>query len=416
MNSSNLSKPVHVNKIAIILLITIAMVLGLLPYAYLVERPVLLAYGSIASFIVSLLSLIPFKTRTIESPRLLEFLLGGYSTVFFSLVATVSGSIFYWLVLGIGNFVKYLSGFFTNVIQFNPEAVAFYISLFIAGLFFLVYAYTASMELATQLYPLNPNTHSRFYSLITQEKERRHLLNGICIALPLLCVGIILAALTHVTLDTWWFNFCFFLYLIYTSLPLNNLLSKPLTSTAAITKVETQKAVQKLFRVCGYEVTSPVKTGKEEIDSLLGNIDFLAEGKEYIFAVEIITFFLESNIRKPRRSIFETVSDLLTSIWALTEDFGEKREDFNLSVKPLLVIVGREPTLKNELKEISNTFIKQIDLQVVLLSSLNLLKRIYELEDKDKLQRIASKHLSISEIHGEVKIQNAVLPSKEEIS
>ena len=126
-----------------------------------------------------------------------------------------------------------------------------------------------------QLYPREAGARSPFFALLVQGK---------------LIAFSALAALVVLGLMLWWLDLHGALFagllsilLFYTSLPLG-LVGRERSDTA---RVEIVDALAALLQDGGYRIVRTPRTGKAEIDPLLGPVDLLARTDDRAFAVQV---------------------------------------------------------------------------------------------------------------------------------
>lgn len=376
---------VKINKIAIILLISLATVIGLAPLALTIHRPQLLIYFSVGNFILAFLFVKSKKTDATETPGFWEFVLSGLGAIFSPAFIGLLGLILYGLIYLITKFVELIVNAFNPNAAINADLVAYYPTLIFMIIFNLLLSFGTVPTMIDQLYSKTAGMKSVFYDMVY--KQGRRLAIGIVLVVLILIVWIgIVARFTH-TYSSWWSNLVILFYLASATAFLSTASQKESKS------FEDNKIVsdlQKLYEACGFEMTPAPRTGRRDMDPLLVNLDLYARKGSQAYAIEI-----KNAGAIPDAATFSNVANMtMTAAWALQDFFGKEAAE-QLKVEPLLVLLGtgQDATLR-AWKQVN-------DIKTIVIPDTQEILNILNIEDPIKLKQMALGYLGLSEFSKE---------------
>jgi hypothetical protein len=182
----------------------------------------------------------------------------------------------------------------------DPSAWGFWGSIWSVVVVSATAATESLKDLLRQLYPREAGARSAFFALLAQGK---------------LIAFSALAALVVLGLMLWWLDLHGALFagllsilLFYTSLPLG-LVGRERSDTA---RVEIVDALAKLLQDGGYRIVRTPRTGKAEIDPLLGPVDLLARTSDRAFAVQVKAVASDAPVEWNEASALRTAAQLLS--------------------------------------------------------------------------------------------------------
>jgi len=365
------SKKVSVNKVGILILGTIAPLIGFAPAAFLIGRLESIIFFAVATLIGASLAVKSFKSSATEKPSLLEHIIGSINIIFWGVLTSgfflIVFLIFFGILFGVELLTNFLFGW-----QMDEFFISYVISLIIAIIVGLVWGEEGTKDYAKQLYPNKARVKSAFYEIANRGKRKLFKYFGSAF----LVLGIIMVAvwLTTGSLDVWnvwWFNIILLVYLLFLS-----------ASTFQGSKgfdpelPDAIAAVKKLLEVNGYSVVPSPITGKEEFDPFLSALDFFAQKKGESLAITVRTAESKNwDLWRP--------SHLLRSTWAL-ETFSQEEQETKLNVTPVVISIG----------EMNEKWPEKI--KVIKLPKQNI-PEILSIKKKKKLKDIANYYLRFSD-------------------
>lgn len=377
----NRPEAVPVNKVALVLVTTLATVIGITPYILWIGRPWLLILFVLGALVISALATLSFTTQATEAPGPLDFLLGGVGAISRPAAAGLMGILWYWSIFAVTWLIVRVASWFGAGVDIAPESVAYYGSLVIMGLMALASVAPAALKLAKQTYPQTAGLRSAFYSLI--RFRRKQMLAKLMPAPLVLGVGLLIALLAPEVPHTWWFSLLMAWALIVVSAPLGHLGEEKVTEEGG----NTIDAIRKLFEAGGYQVIASPRTGRDDIDPLLvDTADLYAESQERAFAIEVKTAGESTESLDWAR-----LSELASAAWALTSFLHEGAHNRSPVVEPLLVLVGLKPPTPVK------AYVKKGWLRVVEIEDTNIVSRILKTKDSERLQEFVRCYLSFPE-------------------
>jgi hypothetical protein len=345
--------PVAVDRVSLAAVLASATAIGVFPYALFVgtgTTAVVLGRGwiavpalaALAAGVIALVRLRGFTTLATERPRLLELLLGGWTSVAAGAAISLIGMVLYgaaravlWLVRPIA---EALGGGFDTA---AAARWALWASLAAVALMVVGSARGAAEELAGKLYPNTAGARSPFHALLV---EKRHLLEKVVLAvLVAIAVGIVVFAVAAYWRPPWralaaWLA----VFFLYTAVSLDGL-HRPQGESAR--RQRTVRALAKLLVAAGYEAHTAPRTGRSDVDPLIANVDLLALSPRRALVIEI----KDGDGGKPVE--WHEASRVRTAAWALEEVLREEQRA--IEVIPVLVLFGRprHPSLEQYLKD-----------------------------------------------------------------
>jgi len=368
------SESIRLNKIAILFLTVTATILGIAPATLVISRFESLMFFSIVTLIVAAITISRFKSLATEKPSLLEYILGWIGAIWPAVLAGFVLLISYLIFLGGVTLFMFIATWLGFEMQLNVELIAYYISLIIAIIFSILFAWMSADTLATQLYPNKAHVKSTFYELVTYGKRR---LTGYVGFALLILGGLVLAVLlTSGTFTAWWFNLGLLVYLFFVCL-------SPFSTEKYFDPVlpNAIKAVGKMFDAMGYQIVPSPKTGKPEIDPLLVGLDFFVHNKEHALGIVVRT------PQKTKSKDSWKPSDLLRSTWALETFLQEEPDETKrLAVIPVIVFIGKDKK-KWKTKEVKIIEIPKRSINTILKT-----------DSQKKLKKRASRYLARARI------------------
>jgi hypothetical protein len=250
-----------------------------------------------------------------------EWLLAGWSTLFFGSLVSLEGfafyAFFYWGYRGLALLGAYL-GF---SLEIDGPRLATIAALLIAATFAFLQGSFAG-ELLRKLYPEVAGTRSPFFRLAAQP---RYIIMGALGLLVAVAAGLWLFDANGLA-----FTFLLTMALFYTSAPL----AQTGDRRGEHESRQVSNVIEKLLVAAGYHTTRSPVTGNAAIDPLISDVDYLALSGERAYAVE-----LKVATDAERSVEWSTASALRTAAKAL-QDALPSRGGAPISVNPLLIVVG----------------------------------------------------------------------------
>ena len=133
MSAEKVRKSVRANKIAIILLTTIAAVIGIAPLIINIQRPQLLFYFGLIALIVAWLNSRSYETKATESPGFWDFVLGFLGAIAYPALVGFFWFVFYWLIYGLAGLLEWVISAVGFEVHFNLDLIAFWPTIIFFG-------------------------------------------------------------------------------------------------------------------------------------------------------------------------------------------------------------------------------------------------------------------------------------------
>jgi hypothetical protein len=316
------SGTVEPSKTALVCATAFGFTLGLIPYLQLIGETIWLPLVTVVALVGGSLGLRSYSGRSTFEPTLGEWALGLWSSVstpaVISLMGLMGYASFYWLGrLGVA--------MFGVEVFLDPSALAKWTSCTWVILCLMVLSAEDAKSLAPRLYPQVAGNRSPYFALLAG--------TGKLVTVAALVIGIVMASALLLGPGSTAFVVIFTLALLYSSLPLSEIGKDRRTDTAGR---RSQEGIRQLFETAGYRAIGSPQTGDPESDPLLKEVDFLAYGGDRVLAVGVK--HVEAADGKP--SDWSMASPLLSAANLLGQRFTATDSEFNLAVRPLLIVVG----------------------------------------------------------------------------
>lgn len=291
--------------------------LGAVPYLLFVDLLHFLPVAPIAAAVVALLSVRKVRHAATEEPTWGEWLLGGWSLLFYGSLISLEGFVFYAIFYWGSRLLAWVAPYLGWSLALDASRIATIASAIVAALFTTMAGYFAK-ELLEKLYPQVAGTRSPFFALAAQ--PRNAILVGAGLALAL-AAGLVLLNPKGLA-----FTLGSSFALLYTSSPL----SRAGERRGARLRPDVARAIEKLFEAAGYRTTRSPVTGNAEVDPLIAGVDYLALSGERAYAVAVKV------LADPGHSVdWAIASELRTAARALQDALPQPAP-----VEPLLIMVG----------------------------------------------------------------------------
>lgn len=364
----------RVNRLALVLLTTVATVVGLAPAVLILGRPQLLLYFAAGAAVVAALSLRDFESYATELPSVPEFLLGGLAAVFTPSLLGALWLIAYGLIYAATKLVGSVAVWLGMQVHLNADLIAFYPTVILLAIpIGAVLASQEAEDIASQLYPGTAGIKSAFFELLTQ--GRRQLIPWTAVALLVLGVALAVFMATG-SIGTWFYIFLQS-YLFVVSFPLLLLGEETTLPSEATDAVE---AIGKLFEATGYDVERFPRTGQADIDPLLISVDLFARKSGHNVFVDV-----QMATESTRSVDWRTASGLTTATWVLSEQMDLSPKD----VDALLVLVDLQA------EKSLDTLSKQEGMKVVPITSEDVRRVLEEEMSVEERQEAAWRLLGV---------------------
>jgi len=320
-----------INRLAIVVLTSLANLVGLVPSLLLLNSPGLLMVFTVS---VSLVGSVIFyittgsKSKATYKPTILEYSLAGLGAIFASALLG-----FLWLVLyGIAYLIVMIAIRLISSWQITPDSAAIIFSTIVAAVIALPFFIATATSMANQLYPETAGVKSAFHPFLTQ--ERRRLLGCSSFAAIFLTLAMVLYPVLRGSFDSW-FYFGLEVYLLVVTAPLYTaeVVADRLRDDANIVEM-----IADLLQIAGYSVELNPRTLDEKVDPLLINLDLAAiKGNHHLFAQ------VKTGGQKDTQANWKNIFELLQATWALSEYHGIEPEKADPQL--ILVDVDRDKVL-----------------------------------------------------------------------
>jgi hypothetical protein len=315
--SDHPAQGVALNKQRVALLAALAAMLGAVPYLLFVDLLHFLPVAPVVAAVVALLSVRKVQYPATEEPTWGEWLLGGWSLLFFGSLISMEGFVFYAIFYWGSRLLAWVAPYLGWSLALDAGRIATIASAIVALIFTSMAGYFAR-ELLEKLYPQVAGTRSPFFALAAQ--PRNAILVGAGLALAL-AAGLVLLNPKGLA-----FTLSLSFALLYTSSPL----SRAGGRRAARMRADVARAIERLFEAAGYRTTRSPVTGKAEVDPLIAGVDYLALSGERAYAVAVKV------LADPEHSVdWAIASELRTAARALQDALPQPAP-----VEPLLLMVG----------------------------------------------------------------------------
>jgi hypothetical protein len=239
-------------------------------------------------------------TEATTEPSLGEWLLGAWSAVGTPSTGSVFGLTLFGLFYGGVELFIWAAHYFGFAPHTDPWTWGFWGSIWSIVLVSAVGATESLKDLFRQLYPREAGARSAFFPLLIREKW----LVLLALAAPVV-LGLMLWLLDLHGVP---FAVLLSILLFYTSLPLR-LAGRGRSDTA---QVEIVDALAALLQDGGYRIVRTPRTGKAEIDPLLGPVDLLARTDDRAFAVQVKAIESDAPVEWNEASALRTAAQLLS--------------------------------------------------------------------------------------------------------
>lgn len=386
------------NKPVLAVLVIIATVVGLGPYALYVGRyqVAILAVTFVVATIASVWQLRGFSTRATEAPSLGELVLAGWSALFGPATLSLFGLLALELARGVKWLVLLIAGWLGA--DWRPDAGFDPLWASLAAVSFLGVGFVSVVieELPRKLYPDSAGARSPFFSLLVEKRRLTVMVVG-----ALLVLAVIVWAFPP---PGKMFAFAMTLFLMYTGASLDNLGSR---SARTADKQRVIEALRKLLEATGYEAVASPRTGKSEIDPLISTVDLLAHSPEQALVIEIkcakkgdlpaVEWHEASRLRNAAQVLREELWEPQATGDAAGPDESGQLE-WPVEVCPLLILVDGRPR-----SESLDRYLRDEPMDVAEITELSLIDEIEGLDPEsggDRLRAIAEEHLGIDRVTG----------------
>lgn len=302
------------SRIALTVLITLATLIGMVPYVFFVRLDYWLPLFAIIVAPSAWFELKKFDNTSSEKPSTGEILLGSWGTMSNGAMASLFGLAAYFVIWGIG-----------ALVDLEAHSVAFWVSLLLVIFFSWIAAILSGEQLPAKLYPSSAGSSSVYYALLVERWKliRMTVLSIIILAALLLFLdlhGPVLASLLTV-------------FLLATSLPIDSLEHGEGSSPG---KAKALEIVSQSLESAGYGVVLTPRTGREDIDPLVATVDLLAQSGNKVLAIEV-----KSGTHRPDSVEWREAAALRMGARAFEQVMNEADEG-PIEVQPLMVLIDRE--------------------------------------------------------------------------
>jgi hypothetical protein len=315
------------NKVALVVVVTAAFLVGAAPAALLLGQPLFIALLAVEAAVTAVFTLREFNASASQPPARREFLLAGVAAAFPAAALGIGGLFFDLILKGVIWVVDHVDGALGLQIDLS-DRWAVYPALGLMLLLAPVYANISATTIATRLYPDIAGQRSPYFALLAKPDRGR-------LALTLggpLASGIGLAAILAATLPT---DQAALAVIELSVLLLATALWQAGKSEVSPDVSSTTTGVGRMLELQGFEVTATPRTGNEALDPLLVNVDMLAHTGDRSFAVEVKV------VGEKSETLDWTEGSKLLAAASACESAG-RQLGVKGHVEPVLVLVGGE--------------------------------------------------------------------------
>jgi hypothetical protein len=329
------SKAVRINSGALLFLTTLASLIAAAPVAVTLGRPAVLVILAVALPVVLWLQTRTYHTVSTEAPTFWDFTLGAVGALFYPVTMALMWLVAYWALYGLSGGLEWVVNYFGGGVHWGSGPIAFWPTVVLGIPIMLLAAILSQDTLFEQLYPNVVGVKSAFYDLI--HFARRNLIVNTILTLAAIGALVAVALLTGAGLTGWWFNLGLLVILFVASAPLYDLG----VEKAAHGHEHAIEAVARLLRAGGYDVVQSPRTGRDDVDPLLAEIDIFAESEQK--ALVAVVHVAGKHSDPPD---WRFARDLLPAAWAMERHLGEQSPDSAPPVELLLVLVGQQADVR----------------------------------------------------------------------
>lgn len=319
------------NRTALVVLATLAVLVGMIPYALFVGLEIYLPLFALIVAPTTWSEIRKFESSATEAPTLGEMLLGAWGAASNGAIVSLMALSAYFLVWIVG-----------LVFDLEIGTVAFWIAFAVALFFSFAMSFVAGEDLPRKLYPDFAGSGTVYYALLT---ERRRLFSLIALAIVALA-----ALFFFFDRDGWVLASALVVFVIFTSMPL---VSLEHGERGSPDKAKALAAVARALESAGFTVIQSPRTGRQDIDPLVATVDLLAQNEDRSMVVEV-----KAGAHKPNPVEWREAAALRMGARAFEQVMNETAEQ-PVNVRALMVFVDRKRS------EGLDLFLDNSDLSVV---------------------------------------------------